>query len=54
MAVAAGLVVRGEGSAVGPGAVTRDRWFLRSLDRFLVFREDGEVEVHDHLVEPVA
>lgn len=28
-------------------AVTHDRWFLRSLDRFLVFSEDGEVEVRD-------
>ena len=24
-------------------AVTHDRWFLRALDRFLVFKEDGEV-----------
>ncbi|MGN0112933.1 MAG: ABC transporter ATP-binding protein, partial [Cellulosimicrobium funkei] len=24
-------------------AVTHDRWFARSFDRFLVFREDGEV-----------
>jgi ATPase subunit of ABC transporter with duplicated ATPase domains len=25
-------------------AVTHDRWFARSLDRFLVFRSDGTVE----------
>ncbi|HAS12694.1 MAG TPA: ABC transporter [Acidimicrobiaceae bacterium] len=30
-------------------AVTHDRWFLRALDRFLVFGEDGEVEVRDEL-----
>ena len=24
-------------------AVTHDRWFTRSFDRFLVFRSDGEV-----------
>jgi ATPase subunit of ABC transporter with duplicated ATPase domains len=31
-------------------AVTHDRWFARSLDRFLVFRADGNVEECD---EPV-
>ncbi len=25
-------------------AVTHDRWFMRVLDRFLIFREDGVVE----------
>jgi hypothetical protein len=25
-------------------AVTHDRWFARSFDRFLVFRSDGSVE----------
>ena len=24
-------------------AVTHDRWFMRSFDRFLVFRRDGSV-----------
>ncbi|MGL5858913.1 MAG: ABC-F family ATP-binding cassette domain-containing protein [Angustibacter sp.] len=31
-------------------AVTHDRWFARSFDRFLVFGEDGQVQEHD---EPV-
>jgi len=35
-------------------AVTHDRWFLRSLDRFLVFGDDGEVEVHDEPVVPAS
>ena len=29
-----------EGTVV---AVTHDRWFIRAFDRFVVFREDGEV-----------
>ena len=29
-----------EGTVV---AVTHDRWFTRSFDRFVVFQEDGEV-----------
>jgi ATPase subunit of ABC transporter with duplicated ATPase domains len=28
-------------------AVTHDRWFARSFDRFLVFRADGNVQEHD-------
>ena len=28
-------------------AVTHDRWFARSFDRFLVFRSDGEVVESD-------
>jgi ATPase subunit of ABC transporter with duplicated ATPase domains len=36
-----------EGSVV---AVTHDRWFARSFDRFVVFRADGTVEESD---EPV-
>ena len=35
-------------------AVTHDRWFLRSLDRFLVFGEDGEVVVEDGLTGAAA
>ena len=31
-------------------AVTHDRWFARSFDRFLVFGADGQVTEHD---EPV-
>ena len=34
-------------------AVTHDRWFLRGLDRFLVFGEDGDVEVRDGAPELV-
>jgi len=28
-------------------AVTHDRWFARSFDRFLVFRADGNVQESD-------
>ena len=28
-------------------AVTHDRWFTRSFDRFVVFRDDGEVVESD-------
>jgi ATPase subunit of ABC transporter with duplicated ATPase domains len=28
-------------------AVTHDRWFARSFDRFLVFRADGNVQECD-------
>jgi hypothetical protein len=28
-------------------AVTHDRWFARSFDRFLVFRSDGNVQESD-------
>ena len=28
-------------------AVTHDRWFARSFDRFLVFRADGNVQEYD-------
>ena len=31
---------RFEGTVI---AVTHDRWFTRSFDRFVVFRDDGEV-----------
>ncbi|HEX3593367.1 MAG TPA: ATP-binding cassette domain-containing protein [Pseudonocardiaceae bacterium] len=31
-------------------AVTHDRWFARSFDRYLVFREDGTVSEADHPV----
>lgn len=33
-------IARFEGTVV---AVTHDRWFARSFDRFLVFGEDGQV-----------
>jgi ATPase subunit of ABC transporter with duplicated ATPase domains len=36
-----------EGSVV---AVTHDRWFARSFDRFVVFRADGTVAESDHAV----
>jgi ABC-type histidine transport system ATPase subunit len=31
-------------------AVTHDRWFARSFDRYLIFQADGNVREHD---EPV-
>ena len=31
-------------------AVTHDRWFARSFDRFLVFGADGDVYESDHPV----
>ncbi len=31
-------------------AVTHDRWFARSFDRYLIFQADGNVREHDELV----
>ncbi|MGK2929430.1 MAG: ABC-F family ATP-binding cassette domain-containing protein [Acidimicrobiales bacterium] len=42
-----GAIASFEGTVV---AVTHDRWFMKNLDRFLVFNDDGEVTETDSFV----